>query len=176
MRFLPVALAVVELEVRLYGIGMGDLAAFLLLLGDIEERLRVGDGKVGVVHLAGGGGHAVKVLHHGADEAAGGEIGAGVRGGLSGHGAVVVGAFGGGVEIGVSGDVVVIDMDAVVGNEGAARRAIGLGVDVLAEAVDRGQQRSLGLFGVLTREQRFDIGVEGLLAVFLRARHSVLEG
>jgi hypothetical protein len=128
------------------------------------------------VHLAGGGGHGVVVLHDGADEAAGGEIGAGARGGLGGHGAVVVGAFGGGVEIGVSGDVVVIDMDAVVGNEGAARRAIGLGVDVLAEAVDRGQQRSLGLFGVLAREQRFDIGVEGLLAVFLRALHGVLEG
>jgi hypothetical protein len=52
-----------------------------------------------------------------------------VRGGLGGHGAAVIGEFGGSVKIGVGGDVVVIDVDAVVGNERAAGRAVGL-VDV----------------------------------------------
>ena len=120
LRFLPVALAVVELEARLDGVGVGHLAAFFLLFGDVEKRLGVGHAELGVVDLARGDGHGVVVLHDGGDEAAGGEVGAGARGGLGGHGAVVVGALDGREEVGVGGGLVVVDMDAVVGDEDAA--------------------------------------------------------
>ena len=54
-------------------------------------------------------------------------------------------------------------------------RAVGLGVNVLAESVDGGQQRGFGLHGVFARQQGCDVGVESLLAVFLRALHGVLQ-
>ena len=154
---------------------MGYLAAFFLLLGDVEKGLGVGHAEVGIVDFAGGDGHGVIVLHDGTDEAAGGEIGAGVRGGFGGDGAVVVGAFDGSEEVGVDSGLVVINMDAVVGDEDAAGGAVGLGVNVLAEAVDGRQQRGFGLHGVFASQQGGNVGRESLLAVFLRALHGVLQ-
>ena len=176
LRFLLIALAVVELKPRLHGIGVGHFAAFFLLLGDVQERLGVGDAQVGIVNLTRGDGHGVVVLHDGGDEAASGDVGPGAGGGLGGHGAVVVGAFDGGEEVGVDSGLVVIDVDAVVGDESAAGCAVGLSVDVLADAVDGGQQGGFGLHGIFARQQGGDVGGEGLLAIFLRALHGVLEG
>ena len=81
---------------------MRHFAAFLLLIGDVEESWRHSE-FFGVADFARRDGHGVVVLHDGADESASGEIGAGARGGLGGDGAVVVGVFGGCEDIGVSG-------------------------------------------------------------------------
>src|ERR1035441_5682716 len=86
--FLLVALAVVQLELGLDGIGVGHFPAFFLLLGDVEELLGVANALARVGKLARGDGHAVVILHDGGDEAAGGEIGLGARSGSGGHGAV----------------------------------------------------------------------------------------
>lgn len=94
---------------------------------------------------------------------------------LGGDGAAIVGALGERVEIGLGGDVVVVDVDAIVGDEDASRGAVALGIDVLAESVDGGEQGGSGLHGIFAGEERLDVGVGGLLAVFLCAGEGVRE-
>ena len=119
--------------------------------------------------------HAVVVLHHRGDQPARGHVGLGARHRLGGLGAVVVGALAGREEIAVHVRLVVVDVRPVVGDEDPARRAVGLGVDVLVEPVGRGQQRRLGLHGILVREQRRDVRREQLRAVGASALHGIVK-
>src|SRR5579871_885103 len=48
--------------------------------------------------------------------------------------------------------LVVVDVWSIVRNEGPARRAVRLGINELAEAVDGWQERSLRLHGIFMRQ------------------------
>jgi len=77
--------------------------------------------------------------------------------------------------VAVHDGLVVVDVGAVVGDEGAGGRAVGLGVDELVEGADTRQAGGPGLHGILAGEQRGDVGGEDLRAVGASALHGVEE-
>jgi len=63
---------------------------------------------------------------------------------------------------------VAVDVGAVVGDEDAARGAVGLGIDEPVLPLGGGEEGSLGLNAVLVGDARGEVGGEELLSVGAR--------
>ena len=174
-RFLGVALAPDELDFGFDRVGVRHLAAAFLLARDIEEVFGLLLALLGVGVLAHGRDHGVVALRDGRDQAARGDFRFGARHGFGHLHLVVVGALNQIENVAVHDSLVVVDVGAVVGDERAGGRAVGLGVDELVERADTRQPGGPGLHGILAGEQRGDVGGEDLRTVGASALHGVLE-
>ncbi len=136
LRFRGVALALDELDLGFDRVGVRHLAAAFLLARDVEELFGLVLALLGIGELAHGRDHGVVVLRHGGDQAARGDFRFGARHGFGHLRLAVVGALDEIENVAVHDGLVVVDVRAVVGDERAGRRAVGLGVDELVERAD----------------------------------------
>src|SRR5579862_1093535 len=160
LRFLKLAAAILGLQFGLDGVGVGDFATVLKLLGELKKAVTFGGGALRGFQFVLRGENGEVALHDGDDQAARGDFGFGAS---DGRGSRNFAIRGDGRNINGFVDVALADVfvDGVVGDVANATNLIGLGVEELIVVGELGEQSVAGLGAVFVGGGGF--GESGLI-------------
>ena len=146
------------------------------MFGDVQELPGFAQRLPRIIELAFGHRHRVVVLHHHGHQPALRDVGLGARRRFGGQRPVIVGALARRIKIAMHQRLLVVDVRPVIRHKDAARRAVRLRIDELAERAYAGQQRRFGLHRVFVCAGGGEIGGQKARAVLPRAIDGLSQG